>query len=68
MATVEGNIRKYAEEHGIRNKFLAAKVGVTDSKMSFILHERQKIGCIELFKLSEALGVPMETFFEGVND
>lgn len=52
----------YAKEHGIMNKFLAEKAGVTDSKMSFILNGRQEIGCIELYNICQALGVPMEQF------
>jgi plasmid maintenance system antidote protein VapI len=54
----------YVREHGIMNKFLAEKVGVTDSKMSFILNGRQEITPIELYRACKALDVPMEQFCE----
>lgn len=56
------NIKKYAQEHGIMNRFLAEKAGVPDAKMSLILNGKQEIGVLEFFKICEALNVPAENF------
>ena len=55
-------VRIIAKSRGVTNKFLAEKAGVTDSKMSLILNGKQEIGCLELFRISEALHVPMKEF------
>lgn len=56
------NIKKYAQEHGIMNRFLAEKAEVPNGKMSLILNGKQEIGVLEFFKICEALNVPAETF------
>ena len=60
--TIGERIKDYASERGIKQAFLAEKIGCDNSKMSKILNGTQEIGADELFLISKALGVPMETF------
>ena len=60
--TVGERIKAYTQERGIKQRFLAEKADVDDSKMSKILNGTQEIGLFEYFNICQALDVPMETF------
>ena len=62
--TIGERIKEYADSKGIKNRFLAEKAGVSDSKMSRILNGESNITVIEYFYICKALGVPMEHFLE----
>ena len=54
-------IAKYLREHGIKQGFVASKVGITDSKMSDICNGAS-IDCVLYYQICQVLGVPLETF------
>jgi plasmid maintenance system antidote protein VapI len=62
--TIGEKVKEYVQERGIKQRFLAEKVGVDDSKISKFLNGTQDIGVLEYFKLCEALDVPMEKFIK----
>lgn len=64
MENVQKRIKDYLTEHGIKQGFLAEKLGVTDSIISAMLNGNRNIDCIEYFEICRALDVPLETFFE----
>lgn len=64
MENVQKRIKAYLTEHGIKQGFLAEKLGVADSIISAMLNGNRNIDCIEYFEICRALDVPLETFFE----
>lgn len=56
------NIKKYLEEHGITQKFLCDKTGITPEKISNILNGKRKITGEELLKVAQALNVNANIF------
>lgn len=61
---VGARIKKYLDENGIKQAFIAEKVGLTPSQMSDICIHDRKIECVVYFKICKALNVPFETFIE----
>lgn len=59
-------IKEYLEKNGIKQAFVAEKVGITSSQMSYICNGRQSIDCVIYFKICRALNVPLDLFFEGI--
>lgn len=59
---IGANIKKYLDENGIKQGFLAEKVGMTPSKMSDICNKGRTIDCITYYKICRALNVPLEQF------
>ena len=57
-------IKKYLDDNGVKQKFLAQKVGVFDSTMSDILNDKRNITAKEYYFICKALGVSMEKFVE----
>lgn len=57
-------IKAYIVDHGIKQTFLAQKIGLTDYAFSDVLSGQRKLNAIEYYKLCQALGVPMEYFIE----
>lgn len=60
---VNGNIRKYLEEHGITQTFLAQKAGIDRSALTRIVNNKRRITAEELSKVANALGVDVNIFF-----
>ena len=58
-------IKQYLEEKGIKQAFLAEKIGVTTSQMNLVLNKGRKIDCVTYYKICRVLDVPLEYFMEG---
>ena len=59
-------IKNYLDENGIKQAFVADKVGITPSQMSEICNKGRTIDCVTYYKICSALNVPLEKFFEGI--
>lgn len=57
-------IKKYLDDKGIKQSFLARKIGTYDSTMSDILSGKRNITAEEYYLICKALDVPMEKFVE----
>lgn len=58
-------IKQYLEDKGIKQAFLAEKIGVTTSQMNLVLNKGRKIDCVTYYKICRVLDVPLEYFMEG---
>ena len=58
------NIKKYLEEHGITQKFLCDKTGITPEKICNIINGKRKITGEELLKVAQALNVNANIFLD----
>jgi transcriptional regulator with XRE-family HTH domain len=65
---VGARIKKYLEEHGIKQSFVADKVGLTASQMSDICIKDRTIYCLVYYKICKVLNVPLESFLEDVSE
>lgn len=54
-------IKQYLEDNGIKQSFLAEKIGVTAQKMSYICSSKD-VDCVTYYKICKALNLPLETF------
>ena len=61
---IGAKIKEYLTEHGIKQSYLAEKVGLTNSAMSDICINDRKIECQEYYKICRALNVPYDYFME----
>lgn len=59
-------IQQFIKDNGIKQTFLADKVGFTDAKLSAIVNGQRGIDCIDYARLCKALNVSYDTFLEGV--
>ena len=60
------NIKEYMAENGIKQSFVADKVGIPQPQMSDICNKGRSIDCILYYKICNALNVPLEKFlFDG---
>lgn len=64
---VGARIKKYLDEHGIKQSFVAEKVGLSASQMSDICIKDRGIDCIVYYKICKVLNVPLEQFLEEEN-
>lgn len=55
-------IGQYLKENGIKQSFVAEKVGIAPSKMSDICNKDMNIDCILYYKICKVLNVSLETF------
>ena len=62
--SVGKKIKGFIDERGIKQSFLAERIGVSQSIMSKMLNEDYTITAIHYYGICKALGVPMEQFFE----
>ena len=60
---VGARIKEYLKSHGIKQSFVAGKIGVTSQKMAQIIGGKN-INCVTYYKICKALGVPFEMFLE----
>ena len=58
-------IKNYLTDNGIKQAFVAERVGITRVRMSEICNKDKKIDCELYYKICKALNVPLETFVEG---
>ena len=58
-------IKQYLEANGIKQSFLADKIGITKQKMTYICSSKV-IDCVTYYKICKALNVPLETFLVDV--
>lgn len=63
---VGARIKQYLDDHGIKQGFVAEKVGLTPSQMSDICNKDRSIDCVVYYKICKVLLVPLETFLEEV--
>jgi transcriptional regulator with XRE-family HTH domain len=61
---VGARIKEYLTSNGIKQGFVADKVGLTPSQMSDICTKGRSIDCMTYYKICKALNVPLETFLE----
>ena len=59
-------IKKYLQDKGIKQNFVAEKAGITENAMSDICNGKRDVECTEYYKICKVLGVPLEYFLEGV--
>lgn len=62
--SVNERIKRYLEEHGIKQVFLVKKTGIPKEKMSLILNKNRKLTAEELGTIANALGVDANIFLE----
>lgn len=65
---VGAKIKKYLEEHGIKQSFVAEKVGLSASQMSDICIKDRTIDCVVYYKICKVLNVPLEEFFKDLGE
>ena len=65
---IGAKIRAYLEERGIKQAFLVERTGLNANIISDICLGNRKVDCIEYYKICKALGVPLETFLEGLEE
>lgn len=61
---VGAKIKDYLNSNGIKQTFVAEKVGIDVSRMSEICNKGRVIDCVTYYKICKALNVPLETFLE----
>lgn len=61
---IGAKIKKYLDEHGIKQSFVAEKVGLSPSQMSDICIKDRSIDCLLYYKICKVLNVPLNHFFE----
>lgn len=59
-------IQQFMKDNGIKQTYLAEKVGFTDAKLSAIVNGQRGIDCVEYARICKALGVEYGYFLEGV--
>ena len=63
---IGAKIKNYLNEKGIKQSFVAQKVGITPARMSEICNKQDRnIDCVLYYKICKVLNVPFETFMEG---
>lgn len=55
-------ISEYLTDNGIKQSFVAEKVGITKSQMSDICTKGRSIDCVTYYKICKTLNVPLEMF------
>lgn len=57
-------IKQYLEDNGIKQTFIAEKIGISKQKMSYICtsNSNKDVDCVTYYKICKALNVPLETF------
>lgn len=57
-------IKRYLDDNGIKQTYLAQKLGLFDSTVSDMLSGKRNITAVEYYKICKAINVPMEKFVE----
>ena len=61
---IGSNLKAYLKENGIKQGFVAEKVGISDSTMSDICNKDRPIDCVIYYNICKVLNVPYEFFIE----
>lgn len=61
-------INKYLLDNGIKQSFVAEKVGISPAKMSAICRGERSLDCVLYYEICKVLGVSYESFFEEADD
>jgi transcriptional regulator with XRE-family HTH domain len=61
-------IGQYLTENGIKQTFVAEKVGIPKSQMSDICTKDRSVDSVLYYKICKALNVPLETFLEKIEE
>lgn len=61
---VQSRIARYLEEHGIKQRWLAEKLGMTDNQISAILNGKRKMSVDEFARICTAIGKTPNDFME----
>lgn len=56
------NIKNYLDRHGIRQKFISEKTGISENTLSAMLNGNRRIEVNEYISICKALDVPLNTF------
>ena len=59
-------IKQYLEENGIKQTFLAQKLGMTASVVSDICSGNRRIDCVEYLHICRALNLPLDFFLKDI--
>ena len=62
--TVGEKIKKYLDDNGIKQTFVADKVGISVSQMSDICNRARSIDCVVYYGICNVLNVPYDTFLK----
>lgn len=57
-----GKIRKYLQENGIKQTFIAQQIGIPNTSLNSMLLEKQRISVEMYARICEVLGVPLTEF------
>ena len=55
-------IKKYLDDHGIKQSFVAQQTGLTDRMISDICNKDRKVDAMENYKICKVLGLPADYF------
>lgn len=65
---IGAKIKSFLQERGIKQTFLAEKTGMTNSIISDICNNDRKVECVEYYKICKALNLPLEYFFNDLEE
>ncbi len=58
-------IKDYLTQNGIKQAFVAEKVGLTPAQMSDLCNKGRSIDCVTYYKICKVLNLPLDTFLKG---
>lgn len=61
---VGAKIKEYLVQNGIKQSFVAEKVGITPSQMYEICTRGRTIDCVLYYKICKVLDVPLDRFLK----
>lgn len=57
-------LKKYLADHGIKNKYLADKIGMSESQLSSLLYKRSLLNGDKAILIAKALGISPNVFLK----
>lgn len=66
--TVGERIKIYLSEHGLKQNYIAERIGITNAKLNLSLNGNRKIPLDEYARICEVLGVPADTFLKSADE
>lgn len=61
-------IKRYIEEAGVKQKLIAEKSGIGETKLSLILQGKRELKAGEYANICKSIGVPMNKFLRVKNN
>lgn len=55
-------IKRYIDESGMKQKYIAGRAGLAESQLCMILQEKRRLGASEYVRICQALDVPFDRF------